>query len=366
MNYRVYRRKRNRAVKLRKSLFLLIFSILIIILLIFLVASLNRNNNKNIKTDGSSNKVNGFYIQPEDIVFKINDEDVNIKVYISKDNKIVEMGLEDYVRGVVAGEMPVEFGLEALKAQAVAARTYALAHMAAFGGKPCSEAKGADVCDTIDCQVYMNKEDRLKGWDKDKQQEYWDKLTDAVTSTSGEVITYDGAAIKDPYYFSTSSGKTENSQDVFAFSQPYLKSVISSGDKDAPKYKSSKTISYNELYRTLKKEYSNFKIGSASNLKNNVTVKSRTNAGSVKEIKIGNITISGIKFRSLFKLNSANFSLAFKSGKVIVNCTGYGHDVGMSQWGANAMAKSGSKYTDILKHYYTGVSIMKISDLDFN
>lgn len=360
MHYRPCKRKRKYALKIRKKVFAFFILLLAIILLTCLIAGVKEG--KKIKQDNSS-KISGFYVQPQDIVLKINESDVKIKVYISKDNKIVEMGLEDYVRGVVAGEMPAEFSMEALKAQAVAARTYALAHMKDFGGTPCSQAKGADVCNTVDCQVYVSKEDRLNDWPDDKKKEYWDKLTEAVTSTSGEVITYDGKAIKDPYYFSTSSGKTEDSQDIFAFSQPYLKSVVSSGDKDAPKYKSSKTISYDDLCKTMKNEYSNFKIGSSSNLKNNVTVKSRTNGGSVKEIIIGNTTISGTQLRRLFQLNSANFSLDYKAGKLIINCIGYGHDVGMSQWGANSMAKSGSNYADILKHYYTGVNIMKISDL---
>ena len=364
MNYKLYHRKRHRALRARKAFFALAVGILIIISMALLLSKGNIDNNR--KKTGSTDKISGFYIQQQDIVLKNSEKDLNIRVYISKDNKIVEMGFEDYVRGVVAGEMPAEFGLEALKAQAVAARTFALAHMKSCGGTPCSDAKGADVCDTVDCQVYMSKEDRLKDWPEDKKNEYWDKLTEAVTSTAEEVITYNGIPIQNPYYFSTSSGKTEDSQDIFAFSQPYLKSVVSSGDKDAPKYKSSKSISYNELCKTLKNEYSNFKIGNAANLKNNVAVKSRTKAGSVKEIKIGSITISGTKFRSLFKLNSANFSLAFKPGQLIINCTGYGHDVGMSQWGANAMAKSGSSYKDILKHYYTDVNIMKISDLNLD
>jgi len=177
---------------------------------------------------GSEEKKQDFDISNYNGEFKI-------KLFRSKENRIEEMGLEDYVTGVVCGEMPAEFPSEALKAQAIAARTYALAHVEAFGGVSNPGANGANLIDTVANQVYYSKDERMESWTQRKREEYWNKITNAVKETEGQVLIYDGKLVQKPYFFSTSSGKTEEAIDVFKEDAPYLKSVDSLGEEDSPK-----------------------------------------------------------------------------------------------------------------------------------
>ncbi|KZL90096.1 stage II sporulation protein D [Clostridium magnum] len=301
-----------------------------------------------------------FLMKSDDIVFNEANGIPKIKVFITKENKIEEMFLEEYVRGVVSAEMPVEFAPEALKSQAVAARTFALAHMEEFGGEKYKSNTGANVDDTVKCQVFIHKEDRLKSWPQSKKDEYWNKVSDAVKETAGEVLTDDGKLVMEPLFFAVSSGKTENSSDIFSEDASYLKSVSSPGEELAPKYRSTVKVSYGNFISKINAEYSNSGLTTAT-LKNSVEIKSRNEGGSVKEIKVGRITLSGVKFRSIMGLNSANFNIKFNSSNIEISCIGYGHGVGMSQWGANAMAKSGKSYKDILEHYYKGTKITSIN-----
>ena len=254
--------------------------------------------------------------------------------------------------------MPAEFGIEALKAQAVASRTYALAHVKEVGGTPYKNAHGADLCDTVDSQVYITKEEYIKRLPKNSGEKYWDKIKLAVESTQGQILTYNNSLVMDPYYFAISSGKTENSEDVFNKNIPYLRSVESLGDEKAKKFKSSNIFKYKDLSRIINNNYSNAKATSA-NIKNEITVIDRTEAGSVKNIKVGNITMTGSKFRTMLGLRSSNFKMKFNLNNVEIDCRGYGHDVGMSQWGADAMSKDGKSYIEILTHYYQGTAISK-------
>ncbi|MGV8980052.1 stage II sporulation protein D [Clostridium sp.] len=313
---------------------------------------LNKNKNSVIKSeeyDISIKNVIKFVSLP-----KIS----KVKVFMSKENKIKELTLEEYVTGVVAAEMPADFGLEALKAQAVASRTYALAHVAELGGSVCKNANGANLCDTVHCQVYMAKEERIKLWDKSSAQKNWAKIETAVKSTQGQVLTYNNSLVMEPYYFATSSGKTENSEEVFSNSIPYLRSVESSGEERAPNFKSSKIFGYKELSQIINDNYNNAKITS-SIIKKQITIIDRTQAGSVKNIKVGSITMTGSKFRTMLGLKSSNFEIVFNATNIEVDCSGYGHGVGMSQWGADAMAKEGKGYIEILSHYYKGTVISK-------
>jgi stage II sporulation protein D len=303
----------------------------------------NINNNYNIEK---------YEIKPASLTLNKNyGDELKINVYIKKKDSIRNILLEDYVKGVVAAEMPAEFNVEALKAQVVAVRTFALAHMTEFDGGRCSEAEGGDVCDTVHCQVYISKEDKVLEWAASKREEYWNKIETAVLSTKGQILTYDGKLVMSPYYFSTSSGRTENSKEIFNTSEPYLVSVISPGEETAPKY--------NEFIRKVNNSYNNAGLTEKS-LKSEVRILSRSKgAGTVVNIKLGNITISGAAFRKIFNLNSANFDITF-SKSININCIGYGHDVGMSQFGANVMAGKGEGYAAILKHYYKGVEVQRI------
>lgn len=340
-----------------KRFFLIVFmGVIFIILLSLFIVGVGDN-----RTNLAKWSIPKFLMKSNNVMF--NDEKLeqpSIKVYITKEKKVKEIPLEEYVVGVVASEMPAEFSLEALKAQAVAARTFALAHMEEYGGKKYNSDTGANVCDTVQCQVYTNKEDRMKTWPKAKSEEYWNKINKAVESTKGEVLTYNDKLVMEPYYFAVSSGKTENGVDVFKNGEGYLKSVESNGEEKAPKYKSLVEVSYRDFINKINSQYPNSGL-SLVNVRNQVGIKSRNEGGSVKEIKLGSVTISGAKFRTLMGLNSANFNISFE-GVVRIQCKGYGHGVGMSQWGANAMAKEGKDYNKILTHYYNGIKLSQISN----
>lgn len=334
------------------AFFLFIISISILLVGIGDKGGVNRNED---------NSITKYSIKPNDITF--NDKNgggPKVRVYISKGKKVEELFLEEYVRGVVSAEMPASYDLEALKAQAVAARTYTIAHMKSFGGKP--KDANYDLDDTVQSQVYINKENRLSSWPEKERGQYWNKITDAVQQTTGQVLTYDGKIVKEPFYFAVSSGKTENSVDVFSSSEPYLRSVSSPGEEEAQKYKTTTKFTYKELSNKLNSQISRAGT-SSSKLKSQLGIISRNEGGSVKEIKVGKEVVSGVEFRKILGLNSANFIITFRSNTIDISCTGYGHGVGMSQNGANVMAKSGKKYNDILQHYYSGVKIEKVENL---
>lgn len=349
------------AVPMKKGLY---FCICIVLLLLFLpILMIGIGNNKISKSTKNLNvdKTSQYTIKNDSIILKNKGEIPKIKVFLTAENRIEEMNIEDYVRGVVSGEMPISFEVEALKAQAVAARTYAVSKMFSLGGKACDlhASQGADICDTVHCQVYKSKEKRFKDWKASDAESNWNKLTDIIVATGGQVLTYNGELVRQPLYFSSSGGRTEDAVQVFTSNVPYLKSVESKGED----INSSKiTISSKELASKINKAYPKAKV-SVSKLKSQIIVLNRNSGGTVNDLKIGNETIKGRKFRELLGLRSANFSFEFSTNSVDIICLGYGHGVGMSQWGANAMASSGSSYSDILTHYYTGVNISKLEDV---
>lgn len=305
-------------------------------------------------------------IKEDDVIetMKSNEEKVaissksTVSIYITLEDRIEEVDLEDYVCGVIANEMPVSFGLEALKAQAIASRTYVVSKMIS----KCSIGNGADICDSTHCQVYSSKEKVLEKWGEINSDEYWNKIKEAVDDTKGKILTYNNELVLYPQFFSTSSGKTESSIDVSGNDIPYLKSVNSLGEEISPKFTSVKEVAVQEVVSTINSKYPNSGVNE-SNIFDRIEVLSRSESGGVIEMEIGNQKIKGSEFRFLIGLNSTNFNYSIEGNKMIFNCKGYGHGIGMSQWGANAMDKNGSNYEQILKHYYTGV---EISDLTFN
>lgn len=282
------------------------------------------------------------------------DGNSNIKVHLTNEDKVIEVEIEEYVKSVVSGEMPASFNEEALKAQAVAARTY----VASKKLKPCPNANGGDVCDSTHCQVYISKEERIRTWD-DKGNEYWDKISKAVEETKGLVLAYNNELVMYPQFFSTSSGNTENAVDVFSNDIPYLVSVESNGEEVAPKFQKEFTFEINDFINKINNLYSEANL-SINNLSDNIEIISRSDAGGIKEIRFGEYTAKGSDFRLSFGLSSTNFEYSIEGNNIIFKCKGYGHGVGMSQWGANIMGKNGVKYDEILKHYYTDVEIEEL------
>lgn len=287
---------------------------------------------------------------------KLDKESPVITIYNHNLGKNENMDIETYLYGVLSGEMSSEFNIEALKAQAVAARTYVMYKKEENNQ---SKHKNAIVCtDYNHCQEYKSYDTLLKSNGEEWIKNSYSKIKQAVDETKGQIITYKEKPIL-PLYFSTSSGKTENSEEVFSAKYPYLQSVDSPYDKVSPKYVSTLKISNKDFVSALKKSYSNIEL-SENNLESRVKIISRSNGGSVDKIKIGNKELIGRDIRGLFKLNSANFELNFENGYIDFIVKGYGHGVGMSQWGAEGMAEEGYLYYEILTHYYKETTINDI------
>ena len=292
-------------------------------------------------------------------------KDLKIRVYVHTQDKIVEMNMEEYIKGVVAAEMPAEFELEALKAQAVAARTYAYGRMKKIYGAKDDVHKGADICtDPGHCQAWISKEEAFKKWKVFSSLRYWNKISRAVSETRGMLLLYNSTVVN-PVFHANSGGKTENAEDVWEGGPvPYLKSVISKGEEDSGDFERSTDIGIEDFQSKLKERYPQMKLTQKDIMKD-IKILNLTEGGRVKTIKIGNTSIKGTDFRSLFSLRSANFTLE-KGGEETIKITtkGNGHGVGMSQWGANHMAKNGAGYEEILKYYYTGVKLAALKDVN--
>jgi len=283
----------------------------------------------------------------EDILKKIkygSYSNITIKVKNSKTSEITEVPIEEYVLGVVAGEMPASFNIEALKAQAVASRTYALYQKD-------NTKNNYDVMDSTSSQVYITDEKMKEKWG-DLYEENVSKIKEIVDETRGQVILYDNKLIN-AMFFSTSNGYTENSGDVFVSNLPYLKSVESKWDiKESPVFSSTNEFT--------KKEFL-FNLGLNTSSDINIGNIKKTNTGRLISMDINGITFKSSKIRTALGLRSTSFTIDVTDDKVIFNVNGFGHGVGMSQYGANGMAKEGYDYESILKHYYSNCEIKKIN-----
>lgn len=285
----------------------------------------------------------------------------SVKVYIASEDRVETMDLEDYVKGVVAAEMPATFEMEALKAQAVAARTYTVRKIMSSKEGTNGEKDGADICtDPTHCQAWRSREQARETWGFFGYLRNWSKISKAVDSTKGNVITYNGEIIN-PLFFSTSAGRTENSEEVFSTKVPYLRSVVSIGEESAPRFEAKVEFKFDDFKAKLKTLAPDIILEKKDI--NDIKALELSQAGYVKNIQIGNKQFTGREIRSLFSLNSADFSIKLDGDKVIFDTKGYGHDVGMSQYGANYLAGQGKTYIDILKHYYTGVEIVNVKEI---
>ncbi|MBE5781373.1 MAG: stage II sporulation protein D [Clostridiales bacterium] len=274
---------------------------------------------------------------------------VTVKVYDHKAKTTFTMDLEEYTLGVLSGEMPASYEPEALKAQAVAARTYTYRKMESGG---CGRG-GAQVCtDSTHCQAYCSMEERKAKW-KNNFTAYENKLTDAVTDTKGQVLLYEGKPIA-AFFHAVAGGQTEDVINVWGGNLPYLKSVPSTGEESATRFTGTVTVTYDAFRSKIRSIRPGAKV---DDVQKSIGSIARTDAGRVKAIVIGGETISGNEMRTLFGLNSTNFTIRCSGKKVQFDTRGYGHGVGMSQVGALSMAKNGADYKTILLHYYTGVEL---------
>ena len=266
----------------------------------------------------------------------------NVIVRVKRNNgNIDRIPLEEYVVGVVAGEMPVTFHKEALKAQAVASRSYVL--------KRLGNNSEYDVVDTVSNQVYLDESELRNRW-KDKYIEYINNVRNAVNETSMEYLEYNGEVI-DAMFFSTSNGYTEDVSIVFNDNLPYLKSVESKYDEEvSPAFNNIDSMSLQEFYD---------RLGISYNKNLNVEVIDKSSSNRVIKLKINGKEFMGKDIYNKLGLRSLDFSIKLINNNVEIKTCGYGHGVGMSQYGAEGMAINGFSYKDILAHYYVGTSLKK-------
>lgn len=273
-----------------------------------------------------------------------------ISVLDSKRGKVSDVNLEEYLIGVLAGEMPAEYELEALKAQAVAARTYIMHKSAA----PAPEHPDAVVCSNPEhCKAWLSDDDCTEKWGALSADTYRAKLSRAVFETKGEYMIYEGEPIE-AVFFASCGGRTENSSDVWGGARDYLKSVSSPETADA--VKSEVKISFDEFCKILKSLNPDINLGAGAPAFGEIL---RTEGGSVNSWEVGGKHFGGTELRAAFGLKSANFTPSRTEDEIVFSVTGSGHGVGMSQLGANLMAKNGKKYTEILTHYYSNIQIVK-------
>lgn len=247
------------------------------------------------------------------------------------DGCVSQIEIEEYVKGVVAGEMPLSFELEALKAQAVVARTFVY-------------SRNLKVSDDTSSQVYLDEAMRLERWGE--QYEYYEnKLNQVIHDTKSQVLLHNNQYIS-ALYFSSSNGKTENNEDYFEGSPvSYLRSVSSNYEEPLIEYE---IVSYDQLVDA---------FGSSD-----LQILNYTQGGRVNEIKIGDTLYTGREIREQLHLNSTSFAIKYVDEGVSFTTYGFGHGVGMSQYGAQGMAKAGKTYQEILSHYYQGVTISKVEN----
>ena len=283
----------------------------------------NISNNTPQISEGENNEV-------------IKEVDNNTYITIQRSNGPLTIELEEYITGVVASEMPALFHPEALKAQAIIARTYALKAI----------SKGQILSDTNSTQNYED-ESQLKSIWGSNYNTYYNKVRDAVNSTKGMYLTHNGTYIEAVYH-STSNGKTEDSSNAWGNYFPYLISVSSEYDNLNPSFMVSTNYSYDKLSTLL---------GIEVNSDTEFTVIDKTIGDRVKTISVNDKIYTGVNFRNILGLRSADFSIEKDDTGIIITTKGYGHGVGMSQYGANGMAKNGYSYVQILNHYYPGTDL---------
>ncbi len=269
---------------------------------------------------------------------------------LQSDGTVTTLTMAEYLPGVVAAEMPAAFQPAALQAQAVAARTYACARCSA----PSSAHPDADLCtDYSCCQAYRTAEERQTAWGENAAS-YEDKVSSAVSSTDGQVILYDGQPIR-AVFFSSASGSTSAAEEVWGSQVPYLSSVSTPEGDEVPNFRTTLSLTPSEFSATFLAQYPQAELnGSPSSW---FSAPEYASSGCTSALTVGGVRVSGRDLRTLFSLRSSRFTVSATDSAVTFSVVGYGHGVGMSQYGANSMAKAGSSYEDILTHYYTGVTL---------
>lgn len=283
--------------------------------------------------------------------------EVSLSVYHGDTKKLVDMSLEEYLVGVVGAEMPASFAMEALKAQAVCARTYAVNSMRAYGGGGCTKHPGADVCtDSTHCQAWLSAEQLAEKRAAVDAAACLDKIRTAVSETAGIIITYNGEPV-DAVFHSSCGGHTENSEDVWPEALPYLRGVPCTFCAGGGRPQAAFEISIADFAAAIRPYCSTVPVASSGQLLPSAVERSAT--GRIKSITVAGEKISGSVFRKALNLPSTNVAWQVSGEKLILTAKGYGHGVGLCQYGANGMAEKGETYQDILRYYYSGTEMAK-------
>jgi len=285
----------------------------------------------------------------------------DIHVFVHSTGQVITLGLEDYVTGVVAAEMPTSFGPEALKAQAVAARTFAVRNMRAFGGQGVADHPDADVSTDIwsGGQAWLSEDEARRQWGAFGFYGRWQRVTEATSGTAGLILTYYGVPIEAAYH-STCGGATENSEDVWREALPYLRGVTDPWCAASPWMKHETDISVAAMEKA-------FGLGSgvltaaAGQGRPYLQVLAKTPSGRAESIRVGEKTVTASEFRRALGLESARFTYTVSGGTLRFATRGYGHGVGLCQYGAEGMAQAGKGFREILDFYYTGVELQPLN-----
>lgn len=268
------------------------------------------------------------------------------------------VALEDYLVSVLAGEMPASYSMEALKAQAIAARSYIVWKLPRFGGSGCSRGAQADVCtDSKHCMAYRSDAQMREGWGESYEEKH-EKLLRAVQETAGQILLYDGRPAQ-ALFHAASGGRTEDAQEVWGTAYPYLQSVESEGEQGQT---AQVRLSKSKLAQKLNAAFEGAGL-TAANIERQFSIRSVTGSGRADAVRVGRVTATGKAVRAALGLRSAGFTIAFEGDDAILTTNGFGHGVGLSQEGAQNMAENGADCEEILLHYYTGVTIGSIQEI---
>lgn len=327
----------------------LLFILLFIIIIFFLpVIFMNKSGMfTSTSPEGQEDKSQELKIEKYDY-----SKYAKIKLLHKKENKVEELNLDEYIVNVVSAEMPVNYNIEALKAQAIVARTYTIYKITTS-----KKHKEADICDdSACCQAWISKKDRLKKWKKSKANDNWNRIIKAVNETKGKIITYKGKPIN-AFFHANSGGKTEVPFYVWGGEgYPYLQVVETSGEENYKQYKSEAEFTKKEFDKKIKEKHNNFKIDYKD--KECIKIEERDSSNRVIKVKVGNLNLSGVEIRTILGLKSSNFEIEITNERVKFYVIGYGHGVGMSQTGADSLAKQGKNCEEIIKHFYKNVEII--------
>ena len=335
----------------------ILYFIAFILVCFFLPAILTKKDAKFVETSSKSNNeiIENTDNTQENIKSTYNYKNYGtIKLLHKKTGEVEQVNIDDYLCNVVSAEMPADYEIEALKAQAVVARTYTIYKI---NNK---KHENADICDdSTCCQAWVDKETRFSRWEESKRESNWEKIQKCVQETQGQIITYQNQPIN-AFFHANSGGKTELPVNVWGGTGlPYLQVVETAGEEGYKQYESEVELTQDELIEKLKTKYSDISIDFSN--QEDLKILEYTDSGRIKTVKFGNHEISGVETRTLLGLKSTNFEISKENDKIKFTVKGYGHGVGMSQTGADAMAKQGKNYKEIINHFYSGVEIKEVN-----